>query len=248
MKQKHIIVFAVYAGNREVSDCISKCLDRARELYPDAVIIAVNNKSAVTDWRNTAGITVIDNDTEYGYELGAYRTAINHLTSVYERELPEATYIFLQGTVWLNAILNMDQSVTNIKPFRHYNDRYELYNKADHTHVLSNILSIIKTFINFDWKWETYEGMCVSIMFITNRLGLLKLQSDNILNIKCKTKQDSCAVERLLGQYIKLTTGSVIGVDSSTVHKTYQNHISNKDWERNIDYSSVIHKIFCDQL
>jgi len=247
----HILVFAIHASNSQVSDCVSKCLARARHVYPEALIIAVDNKSVVTDWKNNPSVVCIENVSEYGYELGAYRTAIEYLTSVSEKtgELPVATYLFLQGTVWINAIINMDHSVANIKPFRHYNDRYELYNKQDHALVLQNILTILEKFPDFNWKWDTYDTLCVSMMFVTNKLGLIRMEADNILNIKCITKQDSYAVERIVGQYIKVTTGSIVGLDTTgVVHRTYQNHISNPDWEKNINETSVIHKIFCDQL
>lgn len=244
---KHIIIFAVYAGSKEVSDCVSKCLARARFVYPSADIIAVNNKSVVDKWKSTTGITVIDNDSEYGYELGAYRAAIEHIKSI-NNELPEATYIFLQGTVWINAIVNIDQSMVNIRSFKHYNDKYELYNKPDHSAVLENILTILKQFPQIDWKWDTYDTLCASAMFVTNRLGLYKMINDSIFEIKCKTKQDSYAIERILGQYIKLITGNTTGIDGKVVHRSSTNHISNPRWETLIDYSSVIHKIFCDQL
>lgn len=45
-------------------------------------------------------------------------------------------------------------------------------------------------------------------------------------------KFDCDSTERIMGQYIKLITGNVRGIDGELVHLSKLNHISNPEWEK----------------
>ena len=98
-----IIIVAVYINNdfNNYNELV-KCLIQLREIYPNNVIVAVDNSSLNNSWYNDANqlnINVLyNNSLLHRFEMGAYKLALEHFRA--------DKYIFIQGTIFINNELS----------------------------------------------------------------------------------------------------------------------------------------------
>jgi len=222
-----LIVFAVYSGNDDQSECIAKCKKRVREVYPNARIVFVDNNSKNEKWKDKDEIIIVNN-SKYRYEMGAYRKALEYYRA--------DEYLFLQGSVFINKTIDYKLKKNEIDA-----KQMQIFKGVNVNEELFKLIKEIAQRLNL--KGDNWENLnCVlACNFYCNNLFVEEMIKDNLFNIECINKDYSCAFERILGLYMYLKLGEVLPIDDKPYTWISINH-GNKTVPS--DYKYVMYKIW----
>jgi hypothetical protein len=227
-----LIVFAVYSSSEEVSKCIIECKNKIMEVYPYCRIVYIDNNSTNKNWKQK-DMHVIMNDDVYGYEIGAYRKALQYYRA--------DKYLFLQGTVFINKKIEYELKehsldIKMLQSFKMYNGVMEYKKYIDEIMNYQNIKEL-----NLDVHNCQNVNCVFGNNFYCNNFFVEEMLKDGLFNIICYDKQYSCSFERILGLYIYKKLGDVLPIDDCHHASTIQYNTL----PYNYDY--VMCKIWCSQ-
>ena len=227
-----LIVFAVYSSSEEVSKCIIECKNKIMEVYPYCRIVYIDNNSINKNWKQK-DMHVIMNDDIYGYEIGAYRKALQYYRA--------DKYLFLQGTVFINKKIEYELKehsldIKMLQSFKMYNGVMEYKKYIDEIMNYQNIKEL-----NLDVHNCQNVNCVFGNNFYCNNFFVEEMLKDGLFNIICYDKQYSCSFERILGLYIYKKLGDVLPIDDCHHASTIQYNTL----PYNYDY--VMCKIWCSQ-
>ena len=207
-----IIIVAVYINNdlNNYNELV-KCLIQLREIYPNNVIVAVDNSSLNNSWYNDANrlnINVLyNNSLLHRFEMGAYKLALEHYRA--------DKYIFIQGTIFINNELNLSQLDTTEEMAIGFD---VLFNNLSWSIDGLNLINQMLTTINMNWNNEPiilWNCFCCNNVFINNMLN------SGLFDIITNTKEHSCAFERILGVYFQTKMKNIHCIDNNSFRKIW---------------------------
>lgn len=210
-----IIIVAVYINNdlNNYNELV-KCLTQLREIYPNNVIVAVDNSSLNNSWYNDANqlnINVLyNNSLLHRFEMGAYKMALEHYRA--------DKYIFIQGTIFINNKLNLSQLDTNEEIALGFDIFLnDLSWSIDGLNLINQMLISINMNV---WNNEPiilWNCFCCNNLFINNMLN------SGVFDLISNTKEHSCAFERILGVYFQKKMKNINCIDKNSFRKIYLN-------------------------
>lgn len=200
-----LIIFAVYTSKDEFSEVVSKCLEQIKKVYPHETIVVVNNNSPSVTWKETAiknKLIILDNtDKLHRYEIGAYRHALKYYRA--------DTYIFLQGSCYINRPLDMSELYCNTS-FAKTISMFTGWCMYEHEiFKCKSLLTNIPVLNNFD----IINGVQYN-SFVCNNMFVDDLFEYGIFDLPSNSKTISCCFERILGLFIEyITKMPLIGIN-----------------------------------
>lgn len=202
-----IIVVAVYINNDlENYNQLVKCLTQLRSVYPDNVIVAVDNGSLNKNWYGTANIWVLKNESsQHRFEIGAYKLALEHFRA--------EKYIFIQGTIFIKHQIDLTLLNRPEEQAICFNSINGLHWCMNGLNLINNLLRIINLDFGNDDPLVLWNCFCCNDKFINNMLicGLFDLPSNS--------KAHSCAFERILGCFFKKILKNIQCIDQNSFEK-----------------------------
>jgi hypothetical protein len=182
--------------NRNYVSYIKYYVDNVIKYYKNSKVVIVDNNSPHIEdikekFMNYNNVTIIENTSEYKFELGAYQYGIKY---IFENKLYSDYYVFTQDTFILKNKYNFGELAhKNIQAcpiYGGYNDYFS------NIHVFSGILEPILEYVNLNKK-EALEKFCVHNSFILHHNVLDKF-IELTKHIKIITKLESQTCERYL--------------------------------------------------
>jgi len=212
-----IIIMAIYINDKERSyEELIKCLNQVRKIYPNEIIIGVNNSSLNDKWKSLAkqlNIQIIDNnDSLYRYEMGAYKKALEYYRA--------DNYICIQGTFFLNNKFDISSLNVN-KPNAMC---FEMINNLSWDQNGLKLIDKYLATLNFG-RWADYSRTLLWDSFVCNNLFLEEMFKDGIFTLIVNVKDHSFAMERILGYYFTMKLGNVGKINCGTFNKIVLNQI-----------------------
>ena len=208
-----IIIVAVYVNNdiKNYNELI-KCLKQLRCIYKNETIIAVDNNSLNNKWNEIAkslNICILINDSKFHrFEMGAYKLALQYFRS--------DTYIFIQGTIFLNNKLDLsllDTSIPNAIAFKLICNDLCWSNKG--LMLINNLLESIQM-----KKWNN-DPIVLWNSFCCNNSFINIMFQDKLFDLYSNTKEHSCAFERILGCYLNSILKKINEIHEISFHKIF---------------------------
>jgi len=208
-----IIIVAVYVNNdiKNYNELI-KCLKQLRCIYKNETIIAVDNNSLNNKWIEIAkslNICILINNSKFHrFEMGAYKLALQYFRS--------DTYIFIQGTIFLNNKLDLsllDTSIPNAIAFKLICNDLCWSNKG--LMLINNLLESIQM-----KKWNN-DPIVLWNSFCCNNSFINIMFQDKLFDLYSNTKEHSCAFERILGCYLNSRLKKINEIHENSFHKIF---------------------------
>jgi hypothetical protein len=208
-----IIIMAIYINNtKKCLDELVKCLKQIRKVYPNEIIVGVNNTSLNDSWKILAKelkIEIIDNhDKSHRYEMGAYKKALEYYRA--------DNYICVQGTFFLHKKINLESLKKDKADAMCFEMIDKLYWNDYGLNLINKYLSLIDL-----GKWQEYSKLVSWDSFICNNLFMEDMINDGLFSLITNRKDHSCCLERVLGYYFTKKLGNVLTVDRSSFEKIF---------------------------
>ena len=207
-----IIIVSVYINNdlNNYNELV-KCLIQLRAIYPNNVIVAVDNSSLNNSWYNDANrlnINILHNNSVlHRFEMGAYKLALEHFRA--------DKYIFIQGTIYINNKLNLSQLDTTEEIAIGFGILNDLSWSMDGLNLINQMLTSINMNVWNNDPVILWNCFCCNNIFINNMLN------SGLFDLISNTKEHSCAFERILGVYFQKKMKNINRIEHNSFRKIW---------------------------
>lgn len=201
---KTAMIYATYSKNETTSLLLSKFYKKTREIYKDNIIFIVDNNSLNKSYMNYISdfniknnckntFIVSNDDNTFKYEYGAYKIGLENVKAPH--------YILLQSSTIL--VKKIDEAPNNISAFICAIESDDCIDNEE--------AKLARKLYKSKWKIPTFV---YGSNLICDKYFAKKFYDEILTKIPITNKIESCASERITGEFLQNYCNSIYAIES----------------------------------